>query len=796
MRIININKFRHGRFIILVAVFVIFGCQLKDAGLNRARESYRKSKAYRQQAISQYELGLRQPGDHARAYLEMGNIYYAGGDFEKAIEAYSKSPLDEAKKMLAISYFRDAKFTDALSVFSKYKLEGDDEYFYYNGLTCERLNLFDDALKAYGKIRGVKFSSLAKARIEAIEKIRTGASIKDIDPLTAEIIYGAPSAEEYPQAGAIILKCDERIEVTPDWKEVSTLNYVIKILNERGKDDFSEVQISYDSTYEKVEIEYARTITPEGQVVDVGTRHIRDVSRYLNFPLYSNARVCIISFPEITDGAFIEYKARVYRNQLINKKDLTMSYPIQSSEPIIDAYFEVSLPKEKPLKLKSINTGYNDFKARLEPKIEEAGERVIYSWDFDNLPQIMPESDMPADVEINPTILMTTFSEWYEIYKWWWGLAEDKIKADPQIKDKVRELVTGSKSAEEKARAIYNFCAKEIRYVGVEYGQAGYEPHRAEDIFKNKYGDCKDQAILLVTMLREAGLASWPVLISTEDYYNLRDDFPATLFNHCIASVLLDGNLCFLDPTAETCSFGDLRSDDQGRRVLIFKESGYEITNTPLYPAEHNKTLQVTAITVNKDESIDVEKSIFTYGAYDQSQRSWLLYTPPELIEQALKEKIQDVSISGKLKRYRVENLNDLNKPVELHYSFSGAEYFTTAGDLRIMPQLTGIDTAVVAKEKRRYPIDLGVPDYRETEFEIGIPAGFVIKYIPKNVKEDNPWFLFEAEYSFKGGRLFFREKTIGKKNRVAVEEYPQFKRTSESLAKRLKQRVVFEKRN
>jgi len=795
MRIINIDELRHARFIIMAAILVFFGCQAKDASLNKAKDYYRKSKAYKEQAISQYESAVSRPGPHAQLYLELGNIYYASGEFEKAVEAYNKSTLNEAKKMLAISYFRDAKFTDALSVFSKYKLKGDDEYFYYNGLTCERLNLFDDALKAYGKIRGVKFSSLAKARAEAIEKNRTGALIKDVDPLTAEIIYGCPPAEKYPQAGAIILKCDERIEVTPDWKEVSTLNYVIKILNERGKDDFSEVQISYDSTYEKVEIEYARTITPEGQVVDVGARHIRDVSRYLNFPLYSNARVCIISFPEISDGAFIEYKARVYRSQLINKKDLAMSYPVQSSEPIINAYFEVSLPKEKPLKLKNINTGYNDFKARLEPRVKEAGERIIYSWDFDKLPQIMPESNMPADVEINPTILMTTFSGWFEIYKWWQDLTEDKIKADPQIKNKVRELVSGKSSGEEKARAIYNFCAKEIRYVGVEYGQAGYEPHRAEDIFKNKYGDCKDQAILFVTMLREAGLASWPVLISTEDYYNLRDDFPATLFNHCIASVLLDGKLCFLDPTAETCSFGDLRTDDQGRRVLIFKESGYEITDTPLYPPEHNKTRQVTAITVNKDESIDAEKSIFTYGLYDQNQRSWLLYTPPELIEQALKEKIQGISISGRLKHYKVENLSDLNKPVELDYSFSGSEYFTNAGDLRIMPQLTGIDTTVVAKEKRRYPIYFGAPDYRETEFEIGIPSGFVIKYIPKNVREDNLWFLFEVEYIFKGGRLFFREKTIGKKSRIFVEEYSEFKRTFESLAKRLKQRVVFEKR-
>jgi len=199
-----------------------------------------------------------------------------------------------------------------------------------------------------------------------------------------------------------------------------------------------------------VELEYARTIRPDGAVVDVGSRHIRDVSKYLNFPLYSNARICIISFPEIADGAVVEYKLKVYRNQLINKKDFILHYSLQTGEPVISANFILDLPQGRILHLKTLNDKYNKFGAKLEPAQQEVNGRKIYRWQFKDIPQIIPEANMPPGAEINPVILMSTFSSWQDIYEWWWKLAKDKMQADTAIKDKVKELTAGLKSEEEK----------------------------------------------------------------------------------------------------------------------------------------------------------------------------------------------------------------------------------------------------------------------------------------------------------------------------------------------------------
>lgn len=781
---------------ILIFVFCIFsllsGC-IQKSSLEQAQDYVRESQNYYERAVNLYKDLIAQGKDLDRLHLELGRLYFNHGDFLKAIEQLKKTGEVKAKKFLAISYYRLGNFTDALEVFNKTKIP-DNEYLYYHGLTCEKLNLFDQALDIYKKIKTEEFTSQAAERINLIEKQVKLVHIKDIDPEVYKILMQAPSQEEYPQAGAFILYCDEKIEITPTNNQVTHLHYIVKILNERGKEDFSESHIDYDSTFEKVELEYARTIKPDGTVVEVGSRHIRDVSKYLNFPLYSNARVFIVSFPEITEDAVIEYKTKIYRSQLINKKDFVVSYPVQAAEPIIYANFTIDLPQEANLHIKTINERYNYFAADLQPQIKKEDNRLIYDWEFNNVPEILPESNMPPSTEINPTILVSTFNFWQEIYNWWWSLAKDKIEADSAIKDEVERLTKNLTSREEKVRAIYNFCAQKIRYVAVEYGQAGYEPHSASDIFKNKYGDCKDQSILLITMLKEAGFLTWPVLISTKGYYNLNEDFPSIHFNHCIAAVNLKDRIIFLDPTAQTCSFGDLPADDQGRQVLVFKDETYQIQSTPLYSGEHNLVKQYINIKINNDETIYAQKTIYSFGVYDQAQRFWLLYTPPELIEQALEEKIESISIGARLEDYNIKNLHDFNTPAVLNYTFRGPQYLTIAGPLRIIPELASLDTSLVAKDKRKYAIDFDILDTKEMTFEIEIPDNFTIKYIPESISEENSWLKFSVEYNYKDNKIYFKKRMELKKNTIPEEEYADFKDFFEGLAKKVKQKIVLER--
>jgi len=777
---------------LLVLAVAACGCAKADT-LEEAEKNVKQSQSYYSNAVNTYKTLISQNKQLDRVRFELGKLYYTHGDFAAAIEELKATNYSQAKKLLGISLYFLGDYTDALEVFGKYN-NLDDESRYYYGLTCEKLNLFDLALDNYNKIKEEKLLALALNRKDSIQKKAKGILIKDIDPQAAKIIAEAPDAQKYPQAGALILYSDEKVEITDLNQEISTSRYLVKILNDRGKQDFSEAQIEYDSTFEKIEIIYARVIKPDGSVVDVGSRHIRDVSKYLNFPLYSNARIKIISFPEISENAVIEYKFRVLRNKMVNDKDFVSGYPLQSNEPIIKADFTIDAPVGLPLHINFINEKYNNFGAELKPKIEKTDNRLIYRWKFSDIPQIIPEVSMPSNVEVNPSMLYSTFASWKDVYNWWWKLAKDKIIADTDIKNKVVELTANLKSEEEKIRAIYNFCAKEIRYVAVEYGQAGHEPHKAEDIFRNKYGDCKDQAVLLVTMLKEAGLEGYLVLIPTKNCYNLNPDFASILFDHCIAAVKFQDKLVFLDPTAETCSFGDLPGADQGRKVLVFSSSGYQIEETPLFEAKHNQLKQSIEIKLNPDESILAKREVAAYGFYDQGQRYWLLYTPPQLIEETLKERIQDSAVGAKLINYHIRNLNDLNTPVVLDYEFSGNDYLTSAGKLRILPQLASIENSFIAKDSRAYPLDFVILNDKEIQYSIDIGESFIVKYLPQNISEDSPWFKFELGYKIQGKKIIFTQKSELKNKIVLEKDYQEFKKFFQNLAKKVKQRIVLEK--
>ncbi len=806
MRIININRkskiknlLKNFEFqsIILIFAFCILnfstGCTQKSK-LDEARDYTKQSRAYYQRAIAKYEDLIAQGKDLDQAYFELGLLYYQQAEYELASQYLSETTLPEAKKYRALALYKTNNFTEARDAFKKID-NPDSEALYYHGEVCEKLNLYDQALDIYRQINEGLFRTRAQNRIQLITRLGENLRLEDLSPSLQEIIKAAPLPEKYPNAGALILFCDEEVELSLQNSAVFSEHLLIKILNERGKQDFSEIVISYDSTYEKVELEYARTILPDGVVVPVGSRHIRDVSKYLNFPLYSNARARIISFPEITHGCIIEYKYKIYRNQLINEDDLVISYHLQELEPVIQANFKFVIPAEKPLHYKIFNSDYNKFQAELEPVVKEYSEYKEYLWEFKDIPAIIPEANMPSNSKINPIILISTFDSWQEIYDWWWNLAKDKIQVNQAIKQKVKDLTQDKETILDKARAIYNFSAEDIRYVAVEYGQAGYEPHKAIDIFFNKYGDCKDQAILLVAMLREIGLESYPVLIGTDDYLDLEEDFPSVNFNHCIAVVKLDEDLVFLDPTCSTCSFGNLPADDQQRRIFILTDTGYQIETTPVYSAQHNSLRQILKMEISPDGTIEAEKMVATTGLYDAGQRLWLKYSTEEAISESLKQAIQGVSTAARLIKYDIQNLDDLNKNVILNYSFSGREYWTKAGNLRIFPQLALLDTSVIAKQSRRYPIDLGMPSIREAELDVVLPRGVKLKYLPADFQESNPWLDLSVEYHFEDGHLRFKQRTQIKKRYVALSEYLKFKTFIEGISTQIKERMIFQQK-
>jgi len=756
----------------------------------------KKAKILLDMAIKEYGEAIKDEKIRYLAQKELARLLLKKGEYENAIVILSKLKEEktefEVMKFLGLAYFRSGRLTQALENLEKARaLKPDDvEVIFSLAEIYEEKKLFEEALDSYKKIISLsgteELSRIAQERMEIIQQEREGLTIAKIeDPEIREMILTSPGAEDYPEAGAIILLNEHEYIVKEDNTMVEKIHRLIKILNVRGREKYGEINIDYDSTYQRVKIDYARTIKPDGSIVKVGKKDIKDMDKWADFPLYSNAKVKIISMPEIMDGSIIEYKATIFTSKLINEDDFQFRFGIQYFEPCLRHRLRLTIPKGR-----KINIHY----VRLEnkkPEISEVGDSLVYEWRIDNIPEIIAEPNMPPWADISPFIMVSSFESWDEFSKWWRDLSQGKPEPTPEIIGKVEELIRGKVTQEEKARAIYHWVVSNIRYVGLEFGIAGFKPHSAEEVFNNKYGDCKDKATLLLAMYKAAQIPAYYALIGTRGMGRLEEAIPMSQFNHAIVLAKVNHRLIWLDPTAETASFGEIPGEDQEKLALVFFPEKAKFLRVPLKSPEENTLKTEMVIDISPNASIDVQMQILTSGASDMGLRT-LKYVKPARRRQIIENWINSIAPGAKLKTYQFSDLENLDIPVKLEVTFSAPDYLKKAGDVWLFT-IPGIqmEAGIVGKEERKYPLVFFTTSLSIDKAEIHLPPGFEVHYLPQNVRLEFPYTYFKSSYRILNGTIFYEGVLERKESEISVSQYPEYKSFREKISRESQRQII-----
>ncbi|MDD5430559.1 MAG: DUF3857 domain-containing protein, partial [Candidatus Omnitrophica bacterium] len=776
------------KLIIVLLLVSFYSCSASNRCLYQQESLTDFSRNY-QNLTASYQQALALNPDDAKLRLELAQFYYNFRDYQKAKDILIGFDNPVASHLLAKTYARLKEYDFAMALFEQIKLQPQDsEYLYLYGDVLENKNLFPKALKIYAKIQG-RFKQKAQKRIKFIKTNSEGKippQVEELDKSSQEFI------QKIEDEAALMLLVDEETRITEENTSISSIHVVEKVLKERGK-SLAEVEVGYDSTYQRVELEFARTITKDGKVVYAGGENIRDVSRYLNFPLYSNSRAFIVSMPAVDVGAIIEYKLKIYSSKLVNEKDFSFIYRLREAYPIFKASFRLIVPKKTQPRFKFFNPGYAK-EINLEPVMSQDADNNIYSWEFKEVKSIIPEYAMPPESMINPAFAVSSFSSWGQIYTWWKSLYKGKLDLGKDALAAVEGLIKGKADDYQKAKSIYEFVAQNIRYVAIEYGDSGYEPHSAQEVFTNRYGDCKDQAILLVAMLKKAGLSAYPVLIPTRQVYPAEESFPSLNFNHAICAVQIEGKLIFMDPTAETTSFGRIPSSDQDRKVLVFFDDTWEMLVTP--QSSDNVIRYGMDIKISLEENADITRSVISEGFFAASYRWYVKYTHPEIIKENIQKKMMEISSLSQLKDYKIENIEGLDSNPRLIYNFFADKFFNPAGKLRIVPVLDQVylDYKLISKEERNYPIDFEGLYTKSADINIVLPENVTIKYLPSQVISDNPWFKLTVSCRQAAGIINFKQEFVVKKPIVEQKDYQKFKKYLEEAIYLLREEIILEK--
>ena len=219
------------------------------------------------------------------------------------------------------------------------------------------------------------------------------------------------------------------------------------------------------------------------------------------------------------------------------------------------------------------------------------------------------------------------FANWDGMGSWYRNLVSGRMDASEPIKQEVNSLTAGKTTTLAKMQAIAAFVQHDIRYVAISLGIGGWQPHAAPDVFSHRYGDCKDKATLMRTMLREIGVDSYHVVINTERGAVSRETPAHNGFNHVILAIKLPddvkdpsliaviqhpklGRILFFDPTNEITPFGQIGGYLQANYGLLVTAEGGELVELPQQASAMNSIQRVGKLTLDANGILkgDVEE--------------------------------------------------------------------------------------------------------------------------------------------------------------------------------------------
>jgi Domain of Unknown Function with PDB structure (DUF3857)/Transglutaminase-like superfamily len=587
-------------------------------------------------------------------------------------------------------------------------------------------------------------------------------------PAWMHALTGVPLPPHDEKTDAVLLYSEEILTVQPNGKLKEIDRTAYKILRPGGK-EFGKVILPFDAETRITNI-HGWCIPAQGKDFEVKDKDVteRGMVDVEGGELMSNLRAKVMSIPASEPGNIVGYEVEHEDRPYVLQDD----WRFQKKVPVAEARYTLQLPQGWEFKALWVN----------HPEISPTpiGNNQ-WQWILKGIPEIKPEQSMPPWWGVSSFVIVNLippggsfhgFLSWSEMGVWQNQLLQGRFVASPAIKQKVAELTAKTSSPDARMRILAEFLQKDIRYVGIELGIGGWQPHPAQDTFTNRYGDCKDKATLLSSMLREVGIDSYLVLINTErgsitpatppllgfDHAILAIRVPQSIVDPSLVAILNHpklGRLLIFDPTDEITPFGELRGALQASYALLVAPDTGELIQVPQLPPSANSTVRVAKLTLDPRGTLSGNVHETRVGDSAWYQRMTLRYVEKDSDRIKPIESLMSHSMGTfQITKATVINQKQNSLPFAYDWSFVALDYGKTAGDLLLVrPRVIGSHSSGIleTREPRKYPVEFEGPRRDTDNFEIKIPTGFVVDELPPSI---------DAEYSF--GSYHSKTEAVG----------------------------------
>ena len=596
---------------------------------------------------------------------------------------------------------------------------------------------------------------------------------------------------------AVMLLDETTYTVDPKGQAVEHVRRVVKILRPQGR-DYGYPAVYYDKDSKVLSL-HVWSIDAAGHEYSVKDNEIGDVGQPgEGGQLYSDERAKVANPPGRDPGGIIAYEYEKRERPYLAETN----WEFQDELPRMRQSFTVALPA---------GYTYTTTWAR-HAKVEGIDlENHSYRWemndvpaiDLDHVPMAPNEGALAARMTVHytgPGLAEPQDGTWQGIGEWYEGLSRDRLVSTPEIAAKAAELTAGKTDFYDKAEAIGDFVQQKIRYFVIEMGVGGYQPHAAEEIFRGRYGDCKDKATLLSAMLSSVGIHSALMMVDSERGV-VDPDAPSIWGNHMIAAIEIPKGYespklhsvvtaktgkryLIFDPTWYLTPFGQLEDNLQGSYGVLIEGEDSQVIELPVMDPTLNTIRRTGKFELSADGSLKGSVTDLRFGDLAETRRQVFSSEgekkQTEYVNRVIAQDFTGASMTG----LKVENVDALNKDLTTTFDLQASHFASFTGPLlMIRPRVLGSYELDVDRKPRHVEIDLEQTMQGTDEYDIELPQGYVVDELPDPVKIDVGFASYVSSTELHGRVLHYSRTYTVRQVTVPATKYEAVQQLAAAIA-------------
>jgi tetratricopeptide (TPR) repeat protein len=596
----------------------------------------------------------------------------------------------------------------------------------------------------------------------------------NLPALTAkpEDILHAAEAAPAPKDGDVEMLFEEHVyRLDEQGRQHRTARRVYRFLTDKGVDDWSCTEADWSPWCEEKPIFRVRVITPDGQAHALDQESIGEAPAEQDAPnLFSDQKLLRGPLPAIAVGAVVEEEIEtnevrsLFDHGIVERFLLAQQYAVRKLRLVIDA------PAALPLKYEVVGSD-------AKPVRREEKGRVSLVFELGPLPAMdTPEDYLPAEDTKLPQVVFSTGKSWNDVAAAYSELVESHLDMDA-VRPLAQKAIGAETDRDKIVEKLLAALRGQIRYTGVEFGKGAIVPRSSRETLARRYGDCKDQATLLVAMLRAAGIRAHVALLRTGRYSDVASSLPGLGdFDHAIVYIPGDRPM-WIDPSARCAPAGYLPLLDQDRWAMLASPETRELVRTQRMDYKINTGEQVFELYPLEYGKGRIRVTVACGGSCEEDLREDYASLGIKALRKRWKEFLKDQFRVQTSPRLEFSSPLDLAKPFRVAVEVPNArigQFDEDAATITLQPdslfqrlpdlfrgeQPADEDDGPAGHAggsptgERKGPLLLPEPHIRQLQYRINLPAGFTPKALPQSSLKQYGPATISQKYETSGDNL------------------------------------------